>query len=1355
MNKKIIIPVVMGAYLCLSPLSVKAEDYYKWDSKVTADKNKVWTIKLSKKSNGNISGIKDKVYIKDSKGNKLDCNVKIKTNEKILEVLPPKDGYREKENYYLYIDKSIPSDKNKNLKETVKMNFYIDGYIEFEDKNLEEEVRKAANPKDKPKGPLTYMDVSGIKELNVHNKNIKSLKGTEYLKNITKLDISDNNIKDISYLKELDSLELLNLYNNNIEDISPINNMKKLKDINLSKNNVKDISYLKDLNLHHLDLRDNKIENIEVLRNKISLQHLYLANNSIKDFSPISNLKNLQILYLSHNYSSNYDYAKDYYNNLKDRDFKLNVPIEFKDKVFEELVRKEINKPSGYIYPNDLENIKELDFHNAHIEKLNGIENMTALEKLNLSGTDIKDISLLKCLINLKEVNISNTSISDITALKNSIYIRYLNLNETNVTTLQVIEKFQYIERLYVSGTKINTVPQLSSLLELDLSNCNINDISFINYLHNLTYLNVGKLKYKSNILGNISFVSSLEKLEYLSIANTDVVNIDVLKNLINLRKLDITGCAQINTQVLNHVEIIGNEIVNFGDKVLEREIRELINNYSEPIYKRQLSSITKLELSGRGIVDLQGLESMENLTYLDLSNNEISNIDSIKKLVNLKKLVLHKNKIGSIKSIESLKYLEELDLSNNLIGDITALGGLSQLTRLDLSKNGIVSINSLGSLINLQYLSLYENKISEGEEYLKKLYSLRELYLKNSGVSNFDVTLAYYNNLEKKDFTTNSDFIVFDEKLDSDLAKIIREILGKDENTNIYKSEVDTITDLNLSEEAISRLNISSRLTNTNVINLDGIQNFSNLHSINLRGHGKLEGLENLMPIRGLIKLDLQGREINYTSLYYIKYLTSLRYLYLNNMNLTGDLSFLENLTDLRVLDLSRTGISNISILDKLRNLSELYLGGNNIIDLSSLENLTNLAKLDLVENNDITSIYALRNLINLRYLTLPITNPKKIQDYSAVASYYYNLTYKNFDLEDSNAIVIKEIRSIEKEVNKGDKFTLPDYVEATMSDNSKSKFKVHWKEKSVDTSKPGIYTYIGTVDGYTGEVKLTLRINGEIPYGMGNSSSNILNGGFIIKDSEYIYYINKESGNGKIYRNKINGAEDKLLSSNGAEFLNIYGEYIYYVSNGNIYRIRKDGSEEKLIKEASASYMTVCNDFIYYFDKSRTGIYKVKIDGTSYSSVVYGGKWRLDSQFVISGEWIYYTNYEDKSSIYKIKIDGTGKEKLNNIPCSQMSVIGSSIYYVSNGNLYKISIDGSNNSLVYSGNVANINVYSNHIYYIDNNDNETLYKMNLDGSYRVKLTKKSVKYISILEGEVYYIPSDNEDKISKFYEE
>ncbi|WP_251859568.1 DUF5050 domain-containing protein [Clostridium sp. Marseille-Q2269] len=320
-------------------------------------------------------------------------------------------------------------------------------------------------------------------------------------------------------------------------------------------------------------------------------------------------------------------------------------------------------------------------------------------------------------------------------------------------------------------------------------------------------------------------------------------------------------------------------------------------------------------------------------------------------------------------------------------------------------------------------------------------------------------------------------------------------------------------------------------------------------------------------------------------------------------------------------------------------------------------------------------------------------------------------------------------------------------------MSDSNRESCNVHSKENNIDISKPGIYTYIGTVEGYNGEVKLTLKVNGEIPYGMGNSSGNILNKGFIAKDNEYIYCVNKENGNGKIYRNKINGAEDKQLSSNSADFLNIYGEYIYYVSNGDLCRIKKDGSEEKIIKSAAPSYMTIYNDFIYYFDKSQGGIYKIKIDGSAYSQVVSGGKWRADSQFIVSGEFIYYSNYEDNSSIYKIRTDGSSKIKLNTLSCSQMNIIGKYIYYISNGNLYTICIDGSDNKLLYSGNISNINGYGNNIYYVDNNDNNALYKINLDGSYRIKLSKKSINYINILDGEIYYNTLDNQEKIYKLY--
>ena len=65
----------------------------------------------------------------------------------------------------------------------------------------------------------------------------------------------------------------------------------------MAKNEVIDISYLKNLNyLEHLDLRDNKIENIDSLEGKISLIYLFMSNNNIGDFSPISKLKYLKSL---------------------------------------------------------------------------------------------------------------------------------------------------------------------------------------------------------------------------------------------------------------------------------------------------------------------------------------------------------------------------------------------------------------------------------------------------------------------------------------------------------------------------------------------------------------------------------------------------------------------------------------------------------------------------------------------------------------------------------------------------------------------------------------------------------------------------------------------------------------------------------------------------------------------------------------------------------------------------------------------------------------------------------------------------------------------------------------------------
>jgi internalin A len=98
----------------------------------------------------------------------------------------------------------------------------------------------------------------------------------------------------------------LNLEENFIEDISILKELKKLKYLNLSKNNIKDLSYLEHLvDLEVLILKENKINDISFLAEFHKLIELNLSLNEIEDVSFLSNFKTLKNLDLSNNFISN------------------------------------------------------------------------------------------------------------------------------------------------------------------------------------------------------------------------------------------------------------------------------------------------------------------------------------------------------------------------------------------------------------------------------------------------------------------------------------------------------------------------------------------------------------------------------------------------------------------------------------------------------------------------------------------------------------------------------------------------------------------------------------------------------------------------------------------------------------------------------------------------------------------------------------------------------------------------------------------------------------------------------------------------------------------------------------------
>lgn len=102
------------------------------------------------------------------------------------------------------------------------------------------------------------------------------------------------------------------------------------------------------------------------------------------------------------------------------------------------------------------------------------------------------------------------------------------------------------------------------------------------------------------------------------------------------------------------------------------------------------LEDIDELELSGRGMDSLEGIEHCIHLVTLDLSDNRLTNLEGMEGLAYLEELYLAGNNIGYIDTLSYLNRLRILDLSGNQVDDISPLGELTSLEFINLSGNPI-----------------------------------------------------------------------------------------------------------------------------------------------------------------------------------------------------------------------------------------------------------------------------------------------------------------------------------------------------------------------------------------------------------------------------------------------------------------------------------------------------------------------------------------------------------------------------------------------------------------------------------------------------------------------------------------
>ncbi len=279
---------------------------------------------------------------------------------------------------------------------------------------------------------VTQLDLSGL--------GIRDLTALSFCTDLKTLKLSDNSIYELQPLMMLSALERLDLSGNSVSDLRPLIGLPQLRELNAANNLITEtVSAGSISSLRSLDLSGNTIADYSGLGRLQNLTTLTLQNCGLKDagLSELQNLKKLQRLDVMGNPG------------LSNRTVgALKSALPGCTVLCEDLVY-EVDF-SGHLVRSDE---RSLAFPSCGIRTLTGLDRMTALEELDLSGNEISLVYPF-----------------EICSFRESL--RRLNLAENQIRDISSLSALKNLEQLDLRGNPINR-EQLAALQNM-LPDCEI-----------------------------------------------------------------------------------------------------------------------------------------------------------------------------------------------------------------------------------------------------------------------------------------------------------------------------------------------------------------------------------------------------------------------------------------------------------------------------------------------------------------------------------------------------------------------------------------------------------------------------------------------------------------------------------------------------------------------------------------------------------------------------------------------------------------------------------------------------------------------------------------------------------------
>lgn len=453
---------------------------------------------------------------------------------------------------------------------------------------------------------------------------------------------------------------------------------------------------------------------------------------------------------------------------------------------------------------------------------------------------------------------------------------------------------------------KIDGLVNLKALIVLEISNA-----KNVKHIPNNLFGSLSKLRSLNlSETGIEQLPSSLSKLHELRSINLRgcwcLKSLPMLKRLVKLQLLDVSGATSL--------ESLADKNINALQELQLLDLSQTLVGHV-PFLKdlRQLSRVSYRDC--KKLIRLPNLRGLSGLQVLDLSGalmlKEIQD-DTFPENNDLKILDLSRTAVSCLpSSTHNLSNLELLNLSETLnlveLEDDT-FKNMACLRHLNLSKSLVEKLPSLKGLVNIRELKLQEcSKLLE----LPSMNALKKL--------------------EVLDLSGCVSFETFKDESFSHMANL--------QLLNLSETKIGKLPDL-------SGLHNLSQLLLSNCTKLTKLPRLgsSQLKELNVCGAKSLKDWEaelpecmNQLEILNLSETQLRSPPLN-------NY-TNLRELSLRGCELRMTLQ-LDNLSNLEVLDLSRTRISSLQTITRLCNLRQLLL--TDCSDLQEIPTLEPLVKLE-----------------------------------------------------------------------------------------------------------------------------------------------------------------------------------------------------------------------------------------------------------------------------------------------------------------------------------------------------------------------------------------------------------------------